>query len=156
MIISDTDFLSAFIKINKVDLLFKTLDINEIIIPTAVFQEIEKSHFYNKFLQLLESKENRIVIKKVEDTTPSKDFGDGELECIVLAEKTNSLLLMEDKAAGRLAENKGIVVMDIFTFLLYCKLNKLLSLEEIKQIINDLKEKDYYEFSEEIKNELLK
>ncbi|MBL7147887.1 MAG: hypothetical protein ISS82_03615 [Nanoarchaeota archaeon] len=46
--------------------------------------------------------------------------------------------------------------MSITSFLLDCKKRNILSLEEIKQIINELKEKDYYEFSEEVKEELLK
>jgi len=154
MIIIDTDFLSAFLKINKIDLVFRALETKEIVTTDAVLNEIGQSLLYEKFLELLESKENRIVVKKVRIVS-SRNFGLGELECIALAEKTNSLLLMDDREAGRFAEEKGIVVMDIITFLLRCKLNSILSREEIKQIIQELKEEDYYEFNEDIKKMLL-
>ncbi len=64
-------------------------------------------------------------------------------------------MLTNDRNAGILAERKGITVMDVITFLIYCKNHNLLSKDELRKIINELKEKDYYEFSEEAKNILL-
>ncbi len=155
MIIADTDFLSAFFKINRLEIIFTALKTKEIVITGAVLHELEKTSFYEKFLGTLQSKEQKIVVKKVEKVESSEKFGLGELESIYLAENTNSLLLMNDRVARKLAESKGIAVMDIATLLLYCKENKILFLEDIRQIIKDLKEKDYYEFSREVLEMLL-
>ena len=63
---------------------------------------------------------------------------------------------MNDRKAAKYAENRGITVIDIPIFLFYCKTSNNLSNKELAQIIKDLKAKDYYEFSSEVKEKLLK
>ncbi len=155
MIIADTDFLSAFLKIDRLELVFKALDTKEITIAGAVLHEIEQAPIYHKLLDALQSKDQKITIK---DVTPleSEDFGVGELGSISLAQNFDGLLLMNDRKAAKFAESRGIIVMDIPIFLLHCKTSNHISNEELIQIIEDLKEKDYYEFSAEVKERLLK
>ncbi len=155
MIIADADFLSAFLKINCLELVFKALETKEIVIVKAVLHEIKQAPIYHKLLDALQSEKQKITVKEV--TAPdSEDFGRGEIEFISLAEKSNGLLLMNDRKAARFAENRGIIVMDIPLFLLHCKTSNHLSNTELIQIIKDLKEKDYYQFSTEVKERLLK
>ena len=154
-IVIDTDFLSSFFKIGQLNLIFKAFDVKEIFIVKAVLQELEESSFYDEFLELLSSEENKIMIREIERVEPSKDFGEGELESISLAKKTDSILLMSDRDAGELAKDKGVAIVNIPEFLLDCKKRNIISREEIKKIIKDLKEKDFYEFSEEVKDLLL-
>ena len=45
--------------------------------------------------------------------------------------------------------------MTIPTFLIQCKESNVLLKEEVREIMEELKEKDFYEFSEEIKEKLL-
>ena len=155
MIIADTDFLSAFLKIGRLGLVFKALETKEIIIAGAVFHEVEQAPVYSKLLDALQSKDQKIIVKKV-TASDSEDFGRGEIESISLAEKFNGLLLMNDRKAAKYAESRGITVMDIPIFLLHCRTNNYLSNKDLTQIIKDLKEKDYYEFSAEVKEKLLK
>ena len=63
---------------------------------------------------------------------------------------------MDDTEAGIYAESKGVDVIDIPAFLFYCKEKKKLSASEIKDIINSLNDKDFYEFETKVKEELLK
>ena len=63
---------------------------------------------------------------------------------------------MNDRKAATFAKSRGITVMDIPIFLFHCKTSNNLSNKELTQIIKDLKEKDYYEFSAEVKERLLK
>ena len=154
MIIADTDFLSAFFKINRVDLIFAVFPTEKIIITGAVSHELEKAPFYDRFLELL-STEKRINIRKSESMDFSQELGVGELESMQLAERTNSILLMNDQEAVRIAEKRGIKVLDIPTFLLLCKKKNIAPKEEIMKIIKDLKEKDHYQFSEETTKKLL-
>ena len=154
LIIIDTDFLSAFLKINKLDQVFTALETKELIIVGAVLHELEQAPVYDKLLERLSDQENKIIVKKTEKIT-IRGFGKGESESIELAKKTNALLLTNDQKAVRFAESEGITIMDIPIFLLYCKSKTFLSKEEIRQIIEDLKEKDYYEFNREVKEMLL-
>lgn len=155
MIIADTDFLSAFLKIDCLELIFKALETKEIIIAKAVLHEFEQAPVYSKLLDALQSKDEKILVK---NATPieSEDLGRGELESISLAQKFNGLLLTNDGKAAKFAESRGVTVMDVPIFLLHCKTSEHISNKELIQIINDLKEKDYYEFSTEVKERLLK
>lgn len=154
MIVADTDFLSAFLKINRLNLVFTALETSEIVITEAVLHELEQAPVYEKLLPVLHSEDKKIVVRKVKKIY-SEDFGKGELESIALAKETNSLLLMDDRKAAKFAESEMITVMDIPIFLLHCKTSNFVSSKEIKEIIEQLKEKDYYEFSEDFKKILL-
>lgn len=154
MIIIDTDFLSSLLKIGRLNLIFEALDAKTIVITKAVLHELEQAPVHKLFLEALQSQENKIIIKEVKELS-SQELGKGEMESISLAEKTKALLLINDRQAAQFAKTKGVTIMSIATFLLHCKTEKILSKEEIEQIINELKEKDYYEFSEETKKVLL-
>lgn len=146
MIIADADFLSAFLKIHKTDLVFRALETDEIVITGAVLHEIERVSVYTELIKLINGKDRQIIIKTVE-CVQSEVLGKGELESINLAQKTNALLLMDDRFAEKYADNKGITVMTIPTFLLYCKTNNFISSGEMQNIIDELNEKDHYIFS---------
>ena len=154
MAIIDTDFLSSFLKIKRLPLIFEALNINALIIPGAVLHELEKAPFYKEVFELIQLKE--IIVKNVEEANFSEELGIGETECFSLAQQTGDLLLTNDQRAIKYAELRGIIVSDISTFLFYCKKNSFVSQKEMRNIINLLKEKDYYVFSEEVKEELLK
>ena len=60
----------------------------------------------------------------------------------------NSVLLISDNKARRIANKNGIVTLNISAFLLSCKEMGILESDDIANIIHDLRAKDYYEFSE--------
>jgi len=153
MVIADTDFLSSFVKIGRVNLVFKAFNINKITIPGAVLHELEKAPFFNTILGLIDS--SKIEVKSIEINNLSEEFGAGELESIALAQQTNDVLLMNDQSAIKYAEQMDVAVLDVPTFLLYCKKKNILSKKEIQEIITELKIKDYYEFSDDVKRVLL-
>ncbi len=156
-IILDADFLSSFLKIGKLDLIRGFFRVEVLYIPVAVFNEISKTKLIKgllgrKYVQI----EN--VNEKSFDNF-NKDFenlGSGEKECIVLCKQfQNSLLLISDKKAIGIARANRITVLNIPAFLLACKNTSFLSSEDISHIIKDLKQKDYYEFSNEERKRLL-
>lgn len=152
-VITDTDFLSSFFKIKRLDLIFRAFNVNKIFITRAVLHELEGSIFYDEFFKLIG--EGRIMVKEAKRIESSTDFGKGELESISFAEKIKSVLLMNDRVAGKFARSRGVVVVDISEFLLDCKNKNIISSKEISQIIKNLREKDYYEFSKETEKLLL-
>lgn len=68
---------------------------------------------------------------------------------------TDALLLMSDNLARRFAQSLGIVVVNIPAFLLACKTGSLVGPEQMAEIVNDLRVKDYYNFRDEVRQLLL-
>ncbi len=152
--VADTDFLSAFIKINMVEIIYKALNADKIYITQSVFEEIAKAPFFHDFTRQMEKIE-LVVLDRLPENMQSTIFGKGELESITYALETNSVLLTNDKKAGEFAEGLGVRVLDIVSFLLLCKEIDLLNVNELEHIIDLLKKYDYMEFSQEQKILLL-
>ena len=123
-----------------------------IIIASVVLHELEDAPFFDSILHLIAS--NVIKVKSI-DVRASEDLGAGEMESIALAAQTRDILLMSDRSALRYAEQRSIVVFDIPTFLFYCKKKKILLKKDIQEIMRELIQKDYYEFSDDVTKALL-
>lgn len=154
MIVADADFLSAFLKIDRLNLVFEALETKEIVIAGGVLHELEQAQVYSKLLEALHSQQYKIIVQDIEHKGP-EDLGRGERESILLAQKSHALLLMDDRKAAQYAQQEGITVLSIPAFLFFCKTGRFLSHESLRDIITELKEKDYYEFTEEVKRRLL-
>ena len=110
------------------------------------------------------SDERYILVKKA-DLSNCNSFigpeeitglGKGELWCMVLAKEHGAEILISDRHARQIARNKKLTTISIPTFLLRYKRKRKISMEEIKGIIKDLREKDFYVFSKEVEGELLR
>lgn len=156
VVVLDSDFLSSFLKINKLALIRDFFGVEKVYIPAAVFSEIAKTKLAEKLLN-----EKYIKIKNIADDSfrgfnkKFESLGRGEKECIALCKQfQNSILLISDKKALGVAKRNQIRVLSIPAFLLACKNEGFLKHKDISQIIKDLKQKDYYEFSDEEKERL--
>ena len=80
-----------------------------------------------------------------------KDFdalGAGEQEGMMLCKVSpQNILLINDRKARLVAMSTGISVLNISGFLLACKMSDFINSDEMSRIIDELKEKDYFEFS---------
>ena len=84
-------------------------------------------------------------------------LGSGEQACILLARALPEVVLLtSDNKARRFAQSLGLTVVSIPAFLLACKMAGLVSPEQMKQIVQDLRDKDFYEFKSGIRDALLK
>ena len=168
MIVVDTGFFSSLHKINQLNLILKAFDTYFVVIPTQVYNELKKSPSLEVEKLCVFSK-NEVTEKKfviVEDaeinnelfTEPElSSLGCGELACICLAKKQRgNIFLIDDRRAAQVAKSKKLKVVSLPAFLMYCKGNQIVSKSEIVNIIDLLKEKDFYEFTEEVKEELLR
>lgn len=131
--------------------------------PYSVLKELSKSKFFAEFVSLVASgedkaDENRWVVAINTKTTGLIDerFGYGEREAIALAKELNALLLIDDRTAKKAAEENSINAFSPDMFLKACKAKGLIDAKEMKKILADLKEKDNYNFKEEIEKELMK
>lgn len=154
MIVSDTDFLSSLAKIDELNLVFRVFKTKEIIITQAVYNELKEALIFDLLLPYFSAKDKKIIVKNI----PTKDFpehlGVGEKESIALAKENKAKLLMNDKVAGEYAEKIGVNVIDIPSFLFYCKKKKILNTSQLKTMISKLKAKDFYEFEKGLEKAL--
>ena len=159
-VILDTDFLSSFLKIQKPNLIKDFFGVDELIIPTAVFREISMTKLISnlikiRWIKVVGINEEDWEIELI-DKCEFIELGEGEKESILCCKNlSDSILLINDKKARAIAMKNNINVLNIPAFLFACKNTGFLDNKEISDIINDLKEKDYYEFKEDERKYLL-
>ena len=167
MAILDTDFLSSFFKIGKIDLILKALNVKSVTVPSTVYEELKEAKFFDEIVSLFAFKEKdlsdrRFILVKNADLGTLEGFteeettilGKGELGCFVLG-KNGEIILIDDSKARSVAKEKGLKVVSVPSFLLHCKRKNIVYVDDLKQIVESLKAKDYYEFTEEVKKTLL-
>jgi predicted nucleic acid-binding protein len=159
IIICDTDFLSSFLKIERLELVKDLFKEENLYTPIAVLGEIAKTDLITDLLNKEWIKVKKVSDEELKEMEKDKEFtnlGSGEKECLALCKRfKNSILLISDNEARRIANKRNILVLNISGFLLACKRMRILNRDDILAIIQDLKEKDYYEFSEEERNRLI-
>lgn len=152
IIICDTDFLSSFLKIERLELVRDLFKAKNLYIPVAVLSEVAKTNLITALLDKEWVKVKNVSdadFKKMKKNKEFTNLGSGEKECFALCKRfKNSVLLISDNKARRVANKNEIVTLNISAFLLSCKEMGILESNDIANIIHDLREKDYYEFSE--------
>jgi predicted nucleic acid-binding protein len=170
MIVLDTDFFSSFFKIGKLEFILDVTGEEKLVIPETVYEELKRTSFFDEILLRLAfsdddlSGERYILVKKVDlsicdnfiGPKEMTELGKGELGCMVLAEEHGAEILISDRVARKIARDKKLKAIAIPTFLLRYKRQRKISIEELKGIIKDLREKDFYVFSKEVEDELLR
>lgn len=150
-IIFDTDFLSSFLKIGRLELAKEFFGVENVYIPVAVLYEIAKTNLITDLLDkhwILVKRVNDADLIEMEHDIGSASLGSGEKECMVLCRQfQDSILLISDKKAMRVAGKNRISILNIPALLLACKATGVLDGDEIAVIVRDLKKMDYYEFS---------
>ncbi len=138
-IVSNTTPILSLLKIDKLALL-KDL-YGKIIIPLAVFQEIEKGKnkpYYKDISQF-----DWIEIKKIQDSNSRDylfDLDDGEAEVLILAKEINADLVLLDEIIGRrYAKQLKINLTGTIGILLRAKQVGLIS--SVKDLLTELVEK---------------
>ena len=129
---------------------------DRLFITMEVYEELSRCKTLIKSLVKNLQKGNIEIIQSsdlagLQDKYPEP--GTGELSVIASAE--NKIALIEDRKAEKIAEKEGLAVFNIPELLLVCKEKGLADREEIKQIIEELKDKDRYHFKKEVEEVLL-
>lgn len=158
-VILDSDFLSSFLKIDRLDLVRAFYQVTHLLIPPAVFREVSQTRLLERLAEtpwLEVAAPGSQILTRVSPQIGAHELGAGELEAIALAlEHPNSLLLTSDNRARREATRSGAQVVNIPAFLLACKVSGFLDRAQIAAIVRDLEEKDRYGFRQEVLARLL-
>jgi predicted nucleic acid-binding protein len=158
-ILLDTDFLSSFLKIDRCDLIRSLYQVEQAFISADVHRELAATDLLTRLLSIPWIRVWSEESSSDELPPPEPAFGalgPGERSCILPARSIpDAILLMSDNTARRFAQAQGIEVANIPVFLLACKMVGLVDSEEMAQIIEDLRLKDFFEFRVEVRNHLL-
>lgn len=157
----DTSIISSLAKIGRLEML---KEFSDVWTTAGVVEEIVDSDISSVIDPLSNSlndwvKTSIVVdiqrIRKIQKDYPSLSYVDSGL--IVFCQKNDAVLLTDDRKMLDVAEEEfEIDTYDLCEILLALKNKDVISEKEIAVIIEDLKKKDRYEFSEEDQERLRK
>lgn len=155
----DTDFLSAFLKIQRLSLVRDFYKGCRLSVPPAVYREVSLTPLLSQLAALegldIESPD-REVLEAFGLQEAFQRLGRGEQEAIALARsREGSVLLTNDNQARLFAARAGVQVVNIPAFLLACKRSGILSRDEVAELVKALEARDRYSFREDVRVLLL-
>ncbi|MCP4659434.1 MAG: hypothetical protein GY856_28840 [bacterium] len=156
----DSDFLSSFLKIERLPLVREFYQAETLLVPPAVYREVAVTTLLPDLATMdwvkVETPESPqlIELSKNEDYS---SLGAGEREAIALANRREgSILLMNDKKASQCAEQFDVRTVNVPAFLLACKHSGFTETKTIQELVTSLQERDHYGFRKETLDFLLK
>lgn len=157
-VVLDSDFLSSFLKIDRLHLVKEFYSADALLIPPAVYVEVRLTRFFSGLASLPSVRVTEPDPSMIESLCHEPGFtelGSGEREAIALAKQLGGVLLMSDNQARLWATRIGLHSVGIPVFLLACKQALLVDAKEIAAIVQDLEEKDRYRFRRDVLQLLL-
>lgn len=149
--IFDTDVLSTFGKIRKLDLLRKLLPDAVFFIPLSVYDELfkAKDHGYDFVDYILKSGLFEVIPLSSEELRflgelrkEHISLGAGEMEGISICKHGGHILVTNDVAAKKVCDFYGIKFIDLSVILKSLLVEKILTNKEVKVLINEIEQKD--------------
>lgn len=144
-IVFDTNILSTFAKINRLDLLVKLFDKQKLLIPEAVFEELHDSK--QEFTQIILDDKNfeKLILTKEEKNlvlTLKARLGLGEKECLAICKDKNYVFVTNDEIAIKEAEKLSIEWINLEIMLAALKQEKIINEQELNKLIEEIETKD--------------
>ena len=155
MILSDTDILSAFAKIDRLEMLFALLKIVELDIASGVFHEIEESFrqgrpYAIKIFELLADDRVRIVYltpdEKIFCESLPISLGRGERESISIARERGAILLANESRVAHWCKQYKVPCIRLADILRGLWTEGVLTKAEVQVILTELQVKDQMQF----------
>jgi len=146
--ISDTDILSTFGKIGRVDLLQRLFE--KIYVAPAVYRELIRVEQLG-LAWVIPVKETIVPLpltegqlKEVEHlVTAYPQLGSGEVETFVLAKAHHLICLTNDRQAKKVCQALGLRYLDLEEILQAMKVKGITTLEGLAEVIRQIEEKDH-------------
>ena len=134
MIVSNSSCLIILDKLGKLEVLKKLY--TKITIPKAVKNEVFKSKTIPEWIEVIDIKQ------PIAPRILEKTLGGGESEAIALSLEVNAdLLIVDDFAARKLAQELGIIITGVIGILLEAKKRKLIP--EVKSFLDKMRKYDF-------------
>lgn len=158
-VILDTDFLSSFLKVRQLQIVRDFYRIPNLWVPPAVYREVSSTDLLAGLTAIPWVRVDAPEPGRLDDLMRDeglRSLGPGEREAIALSlQGEDSVLLMNDNRATKIATRLGARVVNIPGFILACKLSGLLDRTEIAGLIEALERKDHYGFRREVRDLLM-
>lgn len=158
-VVLDSDFLSAFLKIDELPLVRELHRTESVTIPPAVFREVSLTPLLTRLTAMPWVRVVAPEAARLGQLLGDESFqrlGPGEQEVIALTvERPNVAVLMNDNHARRIAARFGVEATSIPAFLLACKLTGFLDRSALVRITDLLRERDRYSFRQDVLARLL-
>ena len=150
-LVFDTDVLSTFGKIKRLDLLEKLFPGADFSIPTSVNNELFKAkdcgyEFVDYitdsriFEVTLLGQEEVGFLEKLRDER--RKLGPGELECISICKHRDSVLVTNDTAAKKVCDHYDIKFIDLSMLLKSLIVTDILTSKEVEALMDEIEDKD--------------
>jgi predicted nucleic acid-binding protein len=158
-VVLDADFLSAFLKIERLSIIRELFRLDRAFTPPAVYREISVTDLLPRLTAIPWVEVRAPDAEKMRDLGRDETFaklGSGEREAIALCMELGDVaLLMNDNRARQVAGRLGIRVFSVPVFLLAYKDSGLASREQIADLVTALEERDFYGFRKDVRDLLL-
>lgn len=171
MVVVDNNILSSLAKAKNLKLLFLFFDQVETtpgVIEELRDEKIQGYEFVGRIHEIktfeettekrwlsvlsLTREENK---KKEEILDLEQSLGATDVECLVVAEKRDKILLTDDTYLGREAKSRNIEAYDLESFLeASVRIGIIDNASDLKELLEKIEEKDYYSFAAGFKNQL--
>ncbi len=151
MILVDTNILSTFAKIDRLELLFKVFRQKRLCISPNVFQELKDARdkrydFVEPIFDLLQYHKLKLLPLEEDEymlmLQLPKYLGKGELDSIAICTRRNYSLLSNERKVIKFCEENGIDHFDLNGILNALWMFDIVSKEEVVLIIKEMEEKD--------------
>jgi len=144
MIIFDTDILSIFAKVNRLDLLKNLFSV--IYITPMIREELFIPLEYGYRFPLKILSDSVVIIPNEQEldiyTKLRLKLGKGEAEAISIAKSRKLLFATNDKVAQKVAKENSVKVISLQAILKACWKKKILPKEQVLNLIEDIKRED--------------
>lgn len=146
--IADTDILSTFGKVGRVDLL-RTL-FQPVHVAPAVHRELLRAEQMGfTWVAPVKAAVAPLALTASEASEAERwlglypQLGSGEIESFTLAQTRQLLCLTNDRQAKRVADALGLFYLDLEEILRALKLRNILTTEALAELINQIEAKDF-------------
>ncbi|MDI6792790.1 MAG: hypothetical protein QME81_08000 [bacterium] len=150
-IVFDTDIISTFSKIQRLELLEDLFPQSDFCIPPAVQNDLiraeEAGYVFTDYLwsanlfKVVTCSQDEIeLISKL--SIERRTLGLGEITSIAVAKHRNWLMVTNDEAAKKECDRQGVRYIDLTVILGSLWRNEILSKEEVSKLIDEIEKKD--------------
>lgn len=146
-VIIDTDILSTFCKIGKLELLQRLFRRSIIIIAPSVYKEIREAVQSGLLSYSPPARFSRIKLEPAErrlakEIHERRRFGQGDCECIAIARQRKCLLLTNDQQAQREADLLSVEYINLLLILRELWKTGMMTRDQVIGLAREIEDKD--------------
>ena len=141
ILVFDTNIVSTILKVDCFDSLKTTFPNYMFIIPSAVESELTEAGLSSSDFEVKELSSEELEMA-TDLSQEHKSLGQGELQCLALSLKKRAPFFTNDRKARSVALKETVSCWNLPEILRAMFLKGILTREELKQLIDDIEEKD--------------